>query len=111
MLQVDHMCQGENCGTGAQGHMMAVEYQRPTIERWIAAIAAVNATNTALFQNCGIGCAPASGDGVGAQPWGDWCPETANMWRVGGDAAAMWGPLVGDIAILAGRGHMAGPGG
>lgn len=25
-LKVDHMCQGVNCGTGQQGHMMAVEY-------------------------------------------------------------------------------------
>ena len=25
-LKVDHMCQGVNCGTGVQGHMMAVEY-------------------------------------------------------------------------------------
>ena len=27
-VKVDHMCQGANCGTGAQGHMMAVEFQQ-----------------------------------------------------------------------------------
>lgn len=109
------MCQGANCGTGAQGHMMAVEFQRATIERWAAAIGAVNKTNEVLFQNCGIGCAPATGlgqmNGLNGQPWGDWCPKTANMWRTGGDAAAMWGAIVGEVANLAGRGHLAGPGG
>jgi hypothetical protein len=84
---------------------------QPTIERWASAIAKLNKTDSVLFQNCGVGCSPASGDGVGAQPWGDWCPQTANLWRTGGDAAAMFGPIVGDIANLAGRGHMAGPGG
>lgn len=110
-VKVDHMCQGDNCGNGTQGHMMAVPYQRPCIERWAAAIAAINLTNRVLFQNCGVGCAPSSGDGIGAQPWGDWCPQTANMWRTGGDAAAMWGPLVGLFENLGGRGHLAGPGG
>jgi hypothetical protein len=64
-LKVDHMCQGANCGDGTQGHEMAVEFQQPTIERWVAAIAAQNATTRVLFQNCGIGCSPSSGDGVG----------------------------------------------
>ena len=67
------VCQGANCGTGVQGHMMAVEYQQATIERWVAAIAAVGKTNSTLFQNCGVGCSPSSGNlgpGTGAQPWG-----------------------------------------
>ena len=76
-VKVDHMCQGACCGSGQQGHMMAVEFQRPTIERWAAAIAAVNKTGAVLFQNCGVGCSPSSGDGVGAQPWGAWCTQTA----------------------------------
>ena len=29
----------------------------------------------------------------------------------GGDANAMWGPIVAEVAVLAGRGHLAGPGG
>lgn len=49
-LKVDHMCQGSSCGTGAQGHMIAVEFQQPTIERWVSAIAAVNKTESVLFQ-------------------------------------------------------------
>ena len=52
-VKVDHMCQGANCGSGVQGHMMAVEFQRPTMERWAAAIAAIGKTNTTLFQNWG----------------------------------------------------------
>lgn len=58
-VKVDHMCQGANCGSGVQGHMMAVEFQRPTMERWSAAIAAIGKTNTTLFQNCGeTSCSP-----------------------------------------------------
>ena len=133
-VKVDHMCQGANCGSGSQGHMIAVEFQKPTIERWVAAIAAVNKTGSVLFQvrllciafgqflladvplqNCGIGCAPSVGlgqnDGKNGQPWGDWCPKTANMWRTGGDINAMWGTIIGEVANLAGRGHLAGPGG
>ena len=49
-VKVDHMCQGSSCGTGAQGHMIAVEFQQPTIERWVRAIAAVNKTESVLFQ-------------------------------------------------------------
>ena len=49
-IKVDHMCQGPSCGTGAQGHMIAVEFQQPTIERWVSAIAAVNKTESVLFQ-------------------------------------------------------------
>ena len=30
-------------------------YQQPYIERWAAAIAAVNQTDQVLFQNCGVG--------------------------------------------------------
>ena len=108
-LKVDHMCQGASCGTGQQGHRMAVEFQRPTLERWAAAITAVNAS--VLLQNCGIGCSPSFGDGVGAAPWGDWCPMTANMWRTGGDIDAMFSAVVQRVDTLAGRGHMAGPGG
>ena len=179
-MKVDHMCQGASCGDGVQGHMMAVEFQAPTMQRWAAAIAAVNKTRDVLFQNCGVGCpplapprvlsqvtivrtpesmlgkagvrvcselcrpsrlrpfcfgvfsrfrascfsetnpnpvfcvgpgSPASGDGVGAQPWGDFCPETSNMWRSGGDTHAMFDVIVGEVANLAGRGHLAGPGG
>ena len=110
-VKVDHMCQGANCGSGVQGHMMAVEFQRPTMERWAAAIAAIGKTNTTLFQNCGVGCAPSSGDGVGAQPWGEWCRATANMWRSGGDINPIFGVIIGEVANLAGRGHLAGPGG
>jgi alpha-galactosidase len=114
-VKVDHMCRGANCGTGSQGHMIATEFQRATIERWVAAIAAVGKTNSTLFQNCGIGCSPATGTGqnggLNGQPWEDWCPQTANMWRSGGDANAMWGSIVGEIANLAGRGQLAGPGG
>ena len=57
-VKVDHMCQGASCGDGVQGHMMAVEFQAPTMQRWAAAIAAVNKTRDVLFQNCGVGCPP-----------------------------------------------------
>lgn len=110
-LKVDHMCQGANCGTGQQGHEMAIDTQELTIKRWAAAIAAVNATDRVLFQNCGIGCSPSSGDGIGAQPWGEWCSETANMWRTAGDIAAEWPAIVSRLATVASRGHLAGPGG
>ena len=114
-VKVDHMCQGAACGTGPQGHMIAVEFQKPTIERWVAAIAAVNKTKSVLFQNCGIGCSPSVGlgqnNGLNGQPWGEWCSKTANMWRTGGDINTMWSAIVGAILPLASRGHMAGPGG
>eukprot|EP01043_Picozoa_sp_COSAG02_P014604 COSAG02_NODE_605_length_19635_cov_7.106982_6_plen_181_part_00 len=49
-IKVDHMCQGASCGTGTQGHMIAVEFQRATLERWVSAIAALNKTDSVLFQ-------------------------------------------------------------
>lgn len=109
-VKVDHMCQGPSCGGGPEGHMMAPQFQQPTIERWVAAIAAVNKTQEVLFQNCGIGCAPATGSAQ-PQPWGDWCPKTANMWRSGGDINPLFSTIVGEVANLAGRGHLSGPGG
>ena len=81
------------------------------MERWATAIRKIGKTNTTLFQNCGVGCSPSSGDGVGAQPWGSFCPATANMWRTGGDASAEFGAIMAYVANLAGRGHLAGPGG
>ena len=111
-VKVDHMCQGASCGGGAQGHMMAVVNQGPTMQRWAAAIAAVNKTDSVLFQNCGVGCSPAtSTPGPNSQPWGDFCQKTANMWRSGGDANAMFPTIFAEVANLAGRGHLAGPGG
>lgn len=33
------------------------------------------------------------------------------MWRTGGDINPMWGPIIGEVENLAGRGQLAGPGG
>ena len=33
------------------------------------------------------------------------------MWRSGGDINAIFGAIIGEVANLAGRGHLAGPGG
>ena len=83
-VKVDHMCQGASCGGGEQGHQMAVDTQGPTMQRWAAAIAAMNKTDSVLFQNCGVGCSPANGDpGPNGQPWAEFCTTTANMWRSG----------------------------
>ena len=50
----------------------------------------------------GWGCAD-------AQPSPVRCPSVVPS--QGGDIAAMWGPIIGDVAVLAGRGQLAGPGG
>ena len=115
-VKVDHMCTVPECIIPGQapGHQMAPAYQQATILRWVAGIAAVNATGRVLFQNCGVGCMPAAGNDTSGSPapWADWCPATANLWRSSGDIAPVWGAIVGtNLASLAGRGGLAGPGG
>ena len=113
-LKVDHMCDVPECIIPGQqpGHQMAVPTQQAAIERWAAAIAAVGRANSTLFQNCGVGCMPSAGPlSDSPAPWGAWCPQTANMWRSSGDIAPIFGVILDvNLASLAGRGSMSGPG-
>jgi len=63
-----------------------------------------------LFQNCGIGCSPSEGlDSRDPRPWGEWCRQTANMWRSSGDINVQsWH---NNLASLIGRGSYSTPGG
>ena len=63
-----------------------------------------------LFQNCGIGCSPSEGlDSRDPRPWGEWCRQTANMWRSSGDINVIsWH---NNLASLIGRGSYSMPGG
>ena len=113
-IKIDHMCSFEECwANGTKTSNIAAEFQGSTMARWAAGIAKVNATNRVLVLNCVVGCAPAYGPNSSTPaPWGDWCPQTANMWRSSGDINAMWGPLLStNLASVIGRGSMAGPGG
>ena len=75
-VKVDHMC-GDSCETapGAINHpsdQVVPAFQQATIERWTAAIAKINKTNSVLFNNCGIGCSPSEGvDSRDPRPWSD----------------------------------------
>lgn len=113
-IKIDHMCGVPACNVpGVHTSNIAVPFQSATMLRWTAAIAAENATQRALVQNCGVGCSPAMGPNSSTPtPWGDFCQATANMWRTSGDIAPMWGPLLStNAASLIGRGSLAGPGG
>ena len=75
-LQVDHMC--ANVCEKAPGEInhpsdqIVPAFQQSTIERWTAAIAAINKTDQVLFNNCGIGCSPSEGvDSRDPRPWGE----------------------------------------
>lgn len=92
-------------------HQIVPYYQQQTVERWANAIAKINKTRDVLFHNCDIGCAPAEGvASAQPRPWGEWCRETANLWRTSGDINVLeWRQQ--NLASLVGRGSYAGPGG
>lgn len=113
-IKIDHMCSFSDCwANGTKTSNIAAIFQGPTMERWTAGIAKAGATERVLVQNCVVGCAPAYGPNSSTPaPWGDWCPQTSNLWRTSGDINAIWGPLLStNLASAVGRGSMSGPGG
>ena len=85
-VKIDHMCQGVNCGSGVQGHMMAVPFQRPTIERWVKAIAAVNKTRSVRSSSSSLG-------NSSAQDQSGWIPQPSPGLGLGTSATTGWRDL------------------
>ena len=113
-VKVDHMC-ADVCekAPGEINHpsdQIVPAFQQSTIERWTAAIAAINKTDQVLFNNCGIGCSPSEGvDSRDPRPWAEWCRDNANTWRSSGDINVQsWH---NNLESLIGRGALSKPGG